>query len=87
MMPKKRSIKKNDDLGNDVKKKKRKIEETPSNSDQKTKSQLLRMKEKYINPENSLSNAPEAPSSNIIFSHSNISAKVCLSCYILEEYH
>lgn len=86
MQPKKRSIKKVEEMAVDSKKKKKKIEETPSNSDQKSRQQPLRNKEKIMNGENSLSNVPIAPPSVTLFTHSNVSTKVSQLMIIIENF-
>jgi len=65
MLPKKRSIKKVEEV-NDNKRKKKRIDETPSSTEQKIK----RPKDKFPCTENSLSNIPA------LFGHSNASVKV-----------
>lgn len=68
MRPKKRSIKK-EEMASDGRRKKRRVEETPTGAEQKSK----RSRDKQPYGENSVPNAA------LLFAHSNASAKVLQS--------
>ena len=84
MQPKKRSLKKADEILSDAKKKKKKVEEvpiaTPPLSEQKPKPQPVRIsKDKPSGPENGNNSSSITPTSGTLASpHSNASSKVLL---------